>query len=397
LFKLTHYKSLTAKNIKSIYRDLPNIKKSLKGMSEILLANLVMVGEIPAPTFNEERRVEFILDRFREAGLTDCSTDEAGNGIGFLPGTEGEHSILINAHADTVFNEKTDHTMQVNTDTITGPGVADNSLGAALLATIPYIFENLDIKLKNNLVLLAGAKSLGRGDLEGIRFFLNNNSFNLKSAICIEGTELGRLSYSSIGMLRGEITCKVPESYDWTRFGDASAILTLNEVINKINDIRLPKRPRTSIVMGSIVGGTTFNTIALESTLGFEVRSESQEVVDEIGERIEEIGIEVSSKMGDHVNVDIFARRSPGGIEFSDPLTKCARNVMNELGLEPRLAPSISELSAFIDKEIPALTLGLTTGDNLHEKNETIKIEPMYTGITQIIGTILAIDGGYCG
>jgi tripeptide aminopeptidase len=94
-------------------------------------------------------------------------------------------------------------------------------------------------------------------------------------------------------------------------FGDASAILNLNEVINKINDIRLPKRPRTSIVMGSIEGGTTFNTIALESTLGFEVRSESQDVVDEIGERIEEIGIEVSSKMGDHVNVDIFARQKP--------------------------------------------------------------------------------------
>jgi tripeptide aminopeptidase len=269
--------------------------------------------------------------------------------------------------------------------------------GAAVLATIPYILDQLDIKLNNALVLLAGVKSLGRGDLQGIRFFLDNNSFNIHSAICLEGVELGRLSYSSIGMLRGEITCKVPESYDWSRFGDASAILTLNEVINKINDIRLPKRPRTSIVMGSIEGGSSFNTIAIESTLGFEVRSESQDVVDEIGERIQEIGIEVASKMGDHVNVDIFARRSPGGIDFSAPLTRCARNVMKELDIEPRLAPSISELSAFIDKEIPALTLGITTGDNLHEKNETIKIEPMYKGITQIIGTLLAIDGGHCG
>jgi di/tripeptidase len=148
--------------------------------------------------------------------------------------------------------------------------------------------------------------------------------------------------------------------------------------------------------MGSIEGGTTFDTIALESTLGFEVRSESQKVVDEIGKRIEEIGIEVSSKMGDHVNVDIFARRSPGGIEFSHPLTRCTRSILKELGLEPRLAPSISELSALIDKNIPALTLGLSTGDNVHEKNETIKIDPLYKGITQIIGTLLAIDGGYC-
>lgn len=388
---------MTTKNLKTVYKHLPQIEKQLRSMSEILLANLVMVGEIPAPTFQEDRKVQFILDRFNEAGLTECSTDEAGNGIGVLPGSENEYSILINAHTDTVFSGKTDHTMQVNTDSITGTGVADNSLGAAVLATIPYILDQLDIKLKNALVLLAGVKSLGRGDLQGIRFFLDNNSFNIHSAICLEGVELGRLSYSSIGMLRGEVTCKVPESYDWSRFGDASAILTLNEVINRINDIRLPKRPRTSIVMGSIEGGTSFNTIALESTLGFEVRSESQDVVDEIGDRIQEIGIEVASKMGDHVNVDIFARRSPGGIDFSAPLTRCARNVMKELDIEPRLAPSISELSAFIDKEIPALTLGLTTGDNLHEKNETIKIDPMYKGITQIIGTLLAIDGGHCG
>lgn len=387
---------MAAKNIKPIYQKLPEIEKKLRVMNEILLANLVMIGEIPAPTFREERRVQFILDRFNEAGLTECSTDEAGNGIGVLPGSENDQSILLCAHTDTVFNEKVDHTMQVNTDSITGTGVADNSLGTAVLASIPYILEELELKLKNNLVLLAGVKTLGRGDLQGIRFFLDNNKFNIQSAICLEGVELGRLSYSSIGMLRGEIICNVPEAYDWSRFGDASAILTLNEVINKINDIRLPKRPRTSIVMGSIEGGTSFDTIALESTLGFEVRSESQKVVDEIGERIEEIGIEVSSKMGDHVNVDIFARRSPGGIEFSDPLTRCARSILNELGLEPRLAPSISELSALIDKKIPALTLGLTTGDNLHDKNETIKIDPLYKGITQIIGTLLAIDGGYC-
>jgi tripeptide aminopeptidase len=39
--------------------------------------------------------------------------------------------------------------------------------------------------------------------------------------------------------------------------------------------------------MGSIVGGTSFNTIARDATLGFEVRSESQEVVERAGETIQ--------------------------------------------------------------------------------------------------------------
>lgn len=387
---------MAPKDIETLYEQLPGFQKKLKEQSEILLANLVMIGELPAPTFNEDERIQFLMDRFTESGITDCSADEAGNGIGVINGSEGEQSILINAHADTVFSEKVDHTMHVNKDSIIGPGVADNSLGLAILASFPTILKSLDIELADNLILLGGVKSLGRGDLEGIRFFLDNNSFNISTALCLEGVELGRLSYSSIGMLRGEIRCLVPETYDWSRFGEASAIQTLNEVINKINDIRMPKRPRTSIVMGSIEGGSSFNTTALEATLQFEVRSESAEVVDEVGHRIEEIGIEVSSNMGDEVEVDIFARRKPGGIPFAHPLNKCARNIMESLELEPRLAPSISELSALIDEGIPALTLGITTGDNLHKTKESIKIEPVYKGITQILGILLAIDGGYC-
>ena len=363
---------------------------------EVLLANLVMIGEIPSPTFQENERIEFLLNRFNEAGLTESSIDDGGNGIGLLKGTDSEKAILINAHADTVFSKKTDHTMQVSGDRITGPGVADNSLGMAVLATLPYLLEQLNFKLKNDLVLLGGSKSLGRGDLEGIRFFLENNKFDIGHALCIEGIELGRLSYSSIGMLRGEITCKVPESYDWSRFGDASAILTLNEVINKINDIRLPKRPRTSIVMGSIIGGTSFNTIAKDATLGFEVRSESQEVVESAGQTIEDIVMEVSSKTGDEIELDIFAKRSPGGIPYAHPLNKCARKVMSELKIEPRLAPSTSELAALIEKNIPSLTLGITSGDNIHKKEESILIKPIYKGLAQIIGMITAIDGGHC-
>ncbi|MFO7845933.1 MAG: M20/M25/M40 family metallo-hydrolase [Balneolaceae bacterium] len=383
-------------SLQTITGSLAELQEDLVQFREILLANLVMIGEIPAPTFGEERKIEFLLNRFNEAGLSESSIDDCGNGIGVLEGSEGNGAILVNAHSDTVFSSKTDHTMQVNADHISGPGVADNSMGIGVLATLPYILQELDITLKHDLVLLGGVKSLGRGDLEGIRFFLDNNTFDIKHALCIEGVELGRLSYTSIGMLRGEITCKVPETYDWSRFGDASAILTLNEVINKINDMRLPKRPRTSVVMGSVSGGSSFNTIAKEATLGFEVRSESEKVVTDVGKTIQDIVMEVSSKTGDEVELDVFAHRRPGGIPYAHPLNECARSIMKELDIEPRLAPSTSELAALIDKKIPSLTLGITTGDRLHKMDESVKIDPIYKGLAQIIGTLIATDGGYC-
>ena len=384
------------KEFEDILERLPDIESQLHDMREVILGNLVMLGEIPSPTFKESERVDFITNRFSELGLLNASTDEVGNGVGILEGEEGEDNILLVAHADTIFSEKVDHTITVHTDRVVGAGVADDGLGLAVLASLPTVLDRLNIKLKNDLILMAATRSLGRGNLEGLRFFLSNNKIPIKAGVCVEGVQLGRLSHSSIGMLRGEIKCNVPEEYDWTRFGDASAILTLNEVINKINDIPLPKRPRTSIVLGAVEGGSSFNQIATTALLRFEIRSESSEMVTEIGYRMEEIVAEVSSRTGDHINLDIFAQREPGGISFSHPLSRKARFIMNALDIKPRIAPSTSELAAFIDNKIPAVTLGITEGDRLQEVNETIKIDPMYKGLTQLIATILAIDGGYC-
>ncbi|MDR8390303.1 M20/M25/M40 family metallo-hydrolase [Aliifodinibius sp. S!AR15-10] len=385
-----------ADSFNEILDSLASIEEQSREMKEILLANLVMLGEIPAPTFKEEERIEFLMNRFKEAELDQTSVDEVGNGIGMIEGEVGEENILVVAHADTVYSEKTDHTLTVQPDTVTGAGVADNSLGLAALATLPFFLDKFDIKLNHNLFLMGATRSLGRGNLEGLRFFLSNAKKPVKVGVGLEGVELGRLSHTSIGMQRGEVTCKVPEEYDWSRFGDASAILTINEVINKINQIKLPQRPRTSIVMGSISGGTSFNTTALQSTLGFEIRSESAEQVSDINRAIHEIVTEVSSKSGDTINLDIFAEREPGGIPFSHPLIRHTRQIMEKLEIESRPGPSTSELSAFIDHDIPAITLGLTHGDHIHETNENIEIDPTFKGIAQVIGTLLAIDGGYC-
>lgn len=384
-----------ANTLDGILGPLPEIREKAKELKEILLANLVMVGEIPAPTFGEKERIEFLINRFKEADISKNSVDEAGNGIGILDGKEGEKNILIVAHADTVFGTSVDHTLQVEPEAISGPGVGDNSLGLSVIASLPHFLEALNIRLNHNLILMGATRSLGRGNLEGLRFFLSNFDQSIDAAMAIEGIELGRLSHTSIGMKRGIIHCEVPEAYDWTRFGDASAILTLNEVINRINEIKLPQRPRSSIVMGSIKGGTSYNTIALNADLRFEIRSESPEVVQDIHQSLQEIITEVATRSGDTINMDIFAQREPGGISFSHPLVRSTRSVMDRLDIEPHPGPSISELSALIDHDIPSITLGLTHGDHIDETLQKIEIEPIYTGIAQMIGTLLAIDGGY--
>ncbi len=385
-----------ADSFEDILTLLPFVREASQAVREILLANLVMIGEIPSPTFDEFRRVEFIQNRFMESGLHNASADEMGNALGILPGGTGEQNILIVAHVDTVHAATLDHTITLQPQSAVGPGVGDNALGVAAVVTLPMLLELLNIDLQSNLVLMGTSRSLGRGDLEGLRFFLSNSEIPISAGIGIEGFPLGRLSYSSIGMYRGEIVCSVPEEYDWTRFGATGAIVTMNEVINHIQEIRLPRRPRSSIVLGSILGGQAYDTIATNAVLRFEILTENEAVGEEIFHEMEAIISEVSSQTGADISLDVFARRRPGGISYQHPLARAARRIMGALDIQPRKSPSTAELSALIAHQIPAITIGITNGEHQNTPEEEVSIEPIFTGLAQLIGILLAIDRGFC-
>jgi acetylornithine deacetylase/succinyl-diaminopimelate desuccinylase-like protein len=384
------------KNIDEILATLPELQKGVTGIKETLLANLIILSEIPAPTFEEAKRIKLLLQRMLECGLQNVSTDEAGNGVGIIQGKNPDRNILLVAHADSVYSEKTDHSLSVRTDKIIGPGVADNSLGMAALASLPNLLETLGIQLDSNIVLLGSTKGLGRGNLDGLRFFMDNNRLPFEAGICIEGAQLGRLSYTAEGMFRGLIACTLPEEFEWQRVGESSAIIPLNDVINRMLEIPIPRRPKTSIVFGAVRGGKSYNVMATQSSLRFEVRSESSELVQQIRERINDTVADVASKYNAKIEFEIVSSREPGGIDVSHPLVKNCRLIMERLNLKPKIFPSMSEVSELIGQGLPAVTLGLTEAANLHDLNETIRIQPIYKGIAQLLAVLLAIDGGFC-
>jgi len=385
-----------SENFNKILDGLESSAQKISELKDIFLANLVMLSEIPSPTFGEEKRRDFILERFTEYGLQKCSFDEKSNALAVIPGITGEGNILLCAHMDTVFPEKTDHTVAIQPDKVMGPGVADNGVGLAALVTLPLILKKLKLSFNSNVILIGTSRSLGKGDLEGLRFFLDHSKMPITNGICLEGVRLGRISYSSIGMLRGELSYKIPDEYDWTRFNSVGAIVNMTEMISRILEIPLPRKPRTSINLGAVEGGSSYNMQAMKAKLKFEIRSESEEMVESLAVQIRNLADEMASKTGSEVLFHEVARRISGGTDFSHPLNTRGREILNKLGIKPRFSPSTSELAAFIDNEIPAVTMGITSGENVSELDELIHIKPLSQGLTQIVAMIQAIDGGFC-
>ncbi len=383
--------------MKEIFAEytLKDLIASLYELKELIISNIIMLGEIPSSSGNEFKRIQKFIEIVSRYGVIDVSMDEKGNGYCVINGASEQKNIVLTTNADTFVPSNVPYSMQVDKDVIVGPFVGDNSPALGVLATLPFIMEKLNIKLKSNVMIVAAANNLGSGNLSGIRYFLDNFTKPIHYGLCVESVQLGRLNHISLGTVRGEITVTVPKKYNWAQFGVCGSIVPMNDIISAINRIPLPRRPITSIVLGAIHGGVTHQTVARQTTLLFEIRSEDSQQISIIRKQFEEIVMDVAAKTGMDIKLNAIAERNPGGIEISHPLVRIARQILEKIGVEPMIYPTTSMLSAFIEKNIPSITIGLTKGGHIKEVNEveeSIEIVPLYSGILQLIGLLFAID-----
>ena len=140
---------------------------------------------------------------------------------------------------DTAVSREVSHNYVVSEETIKGAGIMDNSVGVGVLASLPFIFKSLGLRFESDIVLAGVIQSIGRGNLRGIRHLLKTWSTPVRGAVCIEGGELGRLNYSSYGMIRGEIECVIPMESGFEPHFKPNAILILNEIINPLKRSRI--------------------------------------------------------------------------------------------------------------------------------------------------------------
>lgn len=377
--------------------NLTGYVEAIRNIRETIIANIVFLGQIPAPTFHEKRRAIKFMDRLLENDVDECTTDGYQNPIGIIRGKKSElPPIVIVAHLDTTFPEDIDHNFTISETTIRGPGVLDNAAGVGVLASLPAIFRQLDLTFHSDIIIAGVIQSLGRGNQRGMRHLVKTWPTPIRGAICVEGVELGRLSYYSEGMIRCDITCHITAEKGIEYRFKPNAILVLHELINQIMAIRLPQKPRSRIIIGKIQGGLKHGMIALDAILGLEIQSDSVKMVKTIFEDIKDMVTGISHEFGVRMKLETISTVDASRLRYNHPLVKAAGQVMQVLGIDTMGEPSESELSILLSKKIPAVTLSLTHGENYHQPESQMEIEPMFTGIAQVIGVLQAIDSGVC-
>ena len=161
------------------------MKKWIETHFEEQLELLKTLAAIPAPSGEEDRRVEFIVDWLSERGFR-CRVDTAKNVIiPFFGEADGDISCYI-AHTDIVFPDTSHLPVRMAGERLCAPGVGDDTANVvAILMILLYIKEN---RLKPNSPVMFALNSCeeGLGNLRGIRQIMRDHAGRIKQVVSFD-------------------------------------------------------------------------------------------------------------------------------------------------------------------------------------------------------------------
>lgn len=368
-------------------------------------ADLIYLTEIPAPPFMEGARAEAYAELLREAGADSVRMDAVGNVMAFREGHDGDRTIVIGAHMDTVFPRGTDVTVRVRGDTLFAPGVGDDTRGMVVVLTVLRALERAGIETEADLIFLGSVGEEGLGDLRGVKHFFREDGPGADAFIEVDGSGLASIVTMALGSVRYRATIRGPGGHSWGAFGlgnPAHALGRAIQAFTSVADSLTRTGPRTSYNVGRIGGGTSINSIPFEAWMEVDMRSEDPESLTRIAGVFEEtvtgaVEAENAIRRGGPpmgLTLDRVGDRPSGEGDPESPLIQRAMAVTRHFGEEPRLSRSSTNSNIPISMGIPAITIGRGgVGGENHSPDEWWLNEDGHKAIQRALLILLAEAG----
>ena len=351
----------------------------------------IQIQQIPAPTFEEKKRAEFVRGLFSDEGLHDVSMDELGNVYGRWTvdnrSSRNAKPLVVSAHLDTVFPSGTNLETKREDDKVYGPGIGDNSLGVAAMFGLLWMLREEKFKPDGDLWFVANVGEEGLGDLRGMKAVVERFGADVQAYLVLEGLALGHVYHRAVGVKRYRITARTTGGHSWSDYGKPSAIHELANLVVQLTSLELPSHPRTTLNVGKISGGTSVNVIASEAMIDLDLRSEGQESLAELISRVERL-IYNANRPEVHMETKVIGQRPAGEMSPNHPLVMLAEECLREQGLNSVLTSGSTDANVPLSKGYPAVVLGISTGGSAHTIHEYIHTKPVELGMEQLVNFV---------
>jgi len=321
---------------------------------------------VPAPTYLEGERAAWFLEQFQAAGW-EASVDRAGNVIAI----DGPAPyIALTAHLDTVIAPRNKDDIAVEPDgRLTGPGVSDNGAGLAALLAIARAWKACPNRpeLRHGLLLAANTGEEGEGNLRGMRRLAKDSPLarEIKAFVVVDGADTSHITNRALGSRRFEMAFAGPGGHSWSDYGVGNPLHALCRAVALFSDTKLDGEPKSAFNVGLIEGGSSVNAIAHAALAKVDIRSESNEKMDELVRALSSAvdrarDIENQRATGGKVTGRLkeIGSRPAAALPEDAAILRYVRAVDAHLGIRSRLNCSSTDANIPLSIGIPAIAIG---------------------------------------
>lgn len=358
---------------------------------------------IPAPTFLEQKRAEWMAAQFRQSGLQ-VRIDQAGNALA-LPAAEPEGPLVaLTAHLDTVLAPRRAEDISVGGDgRFNGPGVSDNGAGLAALVAVARALQSAPAAeaLRGGLALVANVGEEGEGNLSGMRYLCRPSGFasRVRGFVVLDGPATDHITCQALASRRFEVTFSGPGGHSWSDYGVGNPVHALGRAITLFVDgCGSNGQPggRWSFNFGTIEGGVSVNSIPTQARAKLDLRSEAPEAMEEMSARLTdavEQALEAENQRASGGKVTARIREigsRPGGKLAEDsPLFRSLLAVDAYLGIRAQLDCASTDANIPLSLGLAAVSIGAGgQGGGAHTPAEWYSPEGRELGLKRILLTL---------
>lgn len=364
------------------------------------------ICRVPAPTFLEHQRAEWIACQFRTYGC-DVEIDRAGNVYAFPEPSSSAPYIALTAHLDTVIAPRTRDDITIDSDgRLRGPGVSDNGAGLAALLAVAKAMKSAPAMDERaaGLVLIANVGEEGEGNLNGMRHICRQSRLagGIAAFLVLDGATTDHITTQALGSRRFEVAFTGPGGHSWSDYGTGNPVHALTRAAALFSDVRLNGSPRSSLNIGMIEGGTSINSIPFLAKAKVDIRSESNQKLDELvsllGEAVERAqDLENDRATGGRVTgrVKEIGSRPAGKLAEGSSILTYLRAVDAHLGIRAHTDCASTDANIPLSMGIPAVSIGAGgQGGGAHTMQEWFLPDGRDLALKRILLTLVLLMRG---
>ena len=347
----------------------PAVKAALaaaKASEPQTIEDQIRICEIPAPSFKENVRGVELKRVFEGLALRNVRVDKAGNVLAEYPGAAPRPHVVIAAHLDTVFPEGTDVRVKREGNILRGPGIGDDCRGLAVLVAIAREMKKANVQVPGTITFVANVGEEGLGDLRGVKQLFNDTlKDQIDRFVSIDGTGV-HVTNVAVGSHRYRVTFKGPGGHSFGAFGMANPMGAMGRAIAKIQEMRVPKQPKTTFNVGRVGGGTSVNSIPFEAWMEIDMRSSdpaSLAAVDAnfqkaVDAAVTEENARWNSPGKITVVKELVGDRPAGSTPENSAIVRAGLATATALGFSANLGEGSTDSNLPMSLKIPAITIG---------------------------------------